>query len=62
MLILQGTAHYGVLISAVLTIMITTVFAYLSWRFIENPALQFKNLLAERVRPASPSLASGDET
>lgn len=55
MLILQGTAHYGPLINALLTLLITSGFAYLSWRFVEHPALRFKNLASKRGRLTVPT-------
>lgn len=55
MLILQGTAHYGPLINALLTLLITSGFAYLSWRFVEHPALRLKNLAFKRGQIATPS-------
>lgn len=52
-LVLLGTAAWGVILNSALTLAITAAFAWLSWAYIERPALALKDFRFFRsLRPA----------
>lgn len=52
-LILLGTGQMGVFFNSVLTFVITCILAWISWKYVERPALSLKHIQLFRRRVAS---------